>query len=200
MSSSKTIKRPSLFVRILLCVLLILFLVSSAGTFMREAHSSEREKALIRAGLDLFSSLLAADIDIDRKKGTDGSLLLTLVYVNDKEAAANMALHLKKIKQIKQIPIRIELQKVDSLLADREILPAGIFITERIDKRIQDIVGFGIKHHIVVFSPFEADVSRGVLGGIVVRERILPYINMETMRFSGIEIKPFFLRVAKQYE
>jgi hypothetical protein len=43
-------------------------------------------------------------------------------------------------------------------------------------------------------------VERGATGGIVVSDRILPYVNMETVRQSEIRIKSFFLRIAVAYE
>jgi hypothetical protein len=50
-----------------------------------------------------------------------------------------------------------------------------------------------------VFSPFAGDVEAGVSSGLVVSDRILPYVNVEAMRLSGVQMKPFFLRVAEQY-
>lgn len=56
---------------------------------------------------------------------------------------------------------------------------------------------YGIKHRIIIFSPFQGDVERGASGGILISDRILPYLNLETMHLSDIRIKPFFLRIAE---
>jgi hypothetical protein len=65
---------------------------------------------------------------------------------------------------------------------------------------LPQIIEFGIDSHTVVFSPFRSDVSKGVLGGLHVSDRILPHINMATLRASGLRFKPFFLEVAKRHE
>ena len=44
------------------------------------------------------------------------------------------------------------------------------------------------------------DVERGVLGGIKVESRVLPYVNAMAMKESKINLKPFFMKVAKTYE
>jgi len=176
-----------------------LMLVFSSFSY-NESYSYERDKSLVWAALDVFPSLLAADKDISSKVGGDGKLLLILVYTSDREAAAKMAQHLRKIKQIRNIPVRIELHRSTSFQADMESRPAGIFITQRMGPDIQSIIRYGIDQHTIVFSPFEADVEQGVLGGIVVRENILPYINVKTMQSSDIQVKSFFLRIAKLYE
>jgi hypothetical protein len=185
---------------VLLSLFLFLFLPCLANSNTYSVHSEEREKWLMRAGLDLFPSLLAADTNITQKRGADGKLLLILAYVDDKQAATEMAHYLLTIQQIRNIPIRIELRPSASFVNNTDTLPAGIFLTQRLGSDLQAIINYGRKHHIIVFSPFEADVEHGVLGGIVVRERILPYINVKTMHSSDIEIKPFFLRIAKRYE
>lgn len=182
---------------VLLGISLILVFASFS---YNEAFSNERDKSLVWAGLDVFPSLLAADKDIIHKVGPDGKLLLVLVYAGDREAAAEMARHLRRIKQIRDIPLRIELRRNTSFQAATESRPAGIFLTQRMGSALKPIIRFGIEQHVIVFSPFEADVEQGVLGGIVVREGILPYINVKTMHSSDIQVKSFFLRIAKLYE
>ncbi|MDY7033897.1 MAG: hypothetical protein SVY10_18540 [Thermodesulfobacteriota bacterium] len=159
--------------------------------------AGEREDRRAWAGLDLFPSLLAADGDITKKHGPDGELLLVLVYTDRKRFATDITQHLKKIGKIRGIPIRIELTQDTSLKGYEENPPAGIFIAERLFHRLDSIIQFGRRHHIIVFSPFEGDVEQGVPGGIVVSDRILPYINMKSMRLSKIQIKPFFMRIAE---
>ena len=56
------------------------------------------------------------------------------------------------------------------------------------------------KNHIIVFSPFEGDVERGVQCGIAVQARVRPFLNMKSLKSAGVSLKPFFLKVAKKYE
>lgn len=170
-------------------------------TFLQgNLYAQEWEEPRIWAGLDLFPSLVAADQDIAGKYGPDGKLLLVLIYVDEREAAEEMALYLAKIEHIRGIPIRIELTDDASMKSYEDISLAGIFLTQRLDGELEYVIRYGRERHTIVLSPFEGDVERGVLGGIAISDRILPYVNMEAMRLWGIRIKGFFLRIAEQYE
>ncbi len=151
------------------------------------------------AGLDLFPSLLAADLDIAHKQD-DGTLLLVLVYVDDREAAEEMARHLREeIGTIRKIPIRVELTDDPQLSRYAERPPAGIFLTQRLRHRLAALIRYGRDHRVIVFSPFAGDVERGVAAGILISDRILPLINVEAIAASGIRFKSFFLRIAERH-
>jgi hypothetical protein len=151
------------------------------------------------AGLDLFPSFLAADADIAEKKRPDGALHLLLVYQNRQDLAESMRTHLKQVTKIHDIPTRITITGIDELGDEVEPSPAGIFLVERAGDEIEAVIRLGREHRAVVFSPFAGDVERGISSGMVITDRILPYVNVEAMRLSGIRIKPFFLRIAEQY-
>jgi hypothetical protein len=38
------------------------------------------------------------------------------------------------------------------------------------------------------------------LGGLAIETRVRPYINLKTMRASRVQIRDFFLKVAKRHE
>jgi len=160
--------------------------------------ASDGEASRVWAGLDLFPSLLAADENIADKQGPDGKLLLLLMYADEKEAVAEMALNIEKIGKIRNTPIRVEL--AESLKDYENKTVAGIFLTQKMRDDFDSVLQYGKDHHVIVFSPFEGEVERGASGGIIISDRIVPYINQETLRTSEIRIKPFFLRIAEQYE
>jgi len=137
---------------------------------------------------------------LENKRTPEGMLLLVLLYADDKPAVEDMARHLSKIKNIKGIPIRVEISTDITLENYSHSPPAGVFLTQRIAPDLGPIIQYSRTHHILVFSPFEDDVKKGVPGGIMIRDRILPYINMKALESSGIRIKQFFLRVSKQYD
>ena len=178
-------------------VLLLLLFACLQG---RSAYGGEMESRRIWAGVDLFPSLLAADLDIEGKCTPDGMLLLVLLYVDEKRAAEDMARHLLEINKIRGIPIRVEVSDDITLKKYSDYPPAGVFLTQRITQDLDPIIEFGKRHHILVFSPFEDDVKEGIPGGIIIRDRILPYVNITTLRSSEIRIKEFFLRISKQYD
>ncbi len=125
---------------------------------------------------------------------------MVLVYDQLEDRAAEMAEHLEKNETIRGVPIRTELTRDSSFQGYHGIPVAGIFITEKIDPGLDAVIRFAVENHAIVFSPFEGDVEAGVTGGIVISGRLLPYVNMEALRVSGIQIKPFFLKITEQYK
>jgi hypothetical protein len=172
-------------------LLLLLFPQVSAG--------DELENRRAWAGLDMFPSLLAADSGIAEKKGQEGNLRLLLVYRDREDLAEEMSIHLERIGVIRDIPVRISIIRIDELKDNLDLAPAGIFLVNRAGNAIEAVIRFGREHQAIVFSPFAGDVERGVSSGMVITDRILPYVNLEAMRLSGIHIKPFFLRIAEKY-
>ncbi len=168
--------------------------------FPKFVSADEREQRLIRAGLDLFPSLLAADLDITQKHNSEGKLLLVLLCIDKEKIEAEMAQHLMKIEKIRGIPIRVEISDDISFEFFSSHKPAGVFLLQPFEQELVSIIQFTRKHSVIVFSPFEGDVKRGILGGIMVSDRILPHINMNALQLSGIRLKPFFLRVSERYE
>ncbi len=195
-STPKKLSSNKLAGRALKCAVLILLLLCLTGNIF----AVEKEEARIWAGLRLFPSFMAADMDIVQKQSADGRLLILLVYLDKKAAAEEMARYLEKIEKIRGVPIRVELTDDTSLKRYADHHPAGIFLTQQIDRGFKSIVRYGRDNHIFVFSSFEEDVERGVTGGMLIRERVFPYINKEAMHSGGIRIKPFFLRISKLYE
>ncbi len=164
------------------------------------SHAGEKESRRVWAGVDLFPSLLAADLDIENKRTPEGKLLLVLLYMDDKGAAEKMAQYLGEIKKIRDIPIQVEISNDITLKNYYDCPPAGVFLTQRIRQGLDSIIQYSKKNHILVFSPFEGDVKKGIPGGIMISDRILPYVNMKALRSSEIRMKKFFLRISEQYD
>jgi hypothetical protein len=177
----------------------LMMLVGLLLLFCTHVLALEMKDMRLNAGLEVFRSVLAADMNIRDKRGDDGSLLLVLIYRNDKKLAETVARNLEDAQRIHDIPIRVELATIDALSQYQNTPPAGIFLVQEIRDERETVVSFGKRHHIIVFSPFEGDVEDGIVGGIHISDRLLPYINIEAMKASNIKIKPFFLRVSKHY-
>lgn len=186
--------------RVLWVSLLILAVGCRAGFAVDEAQ--ERR---IRGGLRLFQAILAADEDIASKADSSGKLLLLVVYADDRRLADGFAEELAQLRQGdgrgRRAPTEVQVINDLGLKAYQNRVPAGIFVVEELtDDDIRRLVRFGIEKHIVVYSPFEGDVNKGILGGLIIETRVRPYINLRTMRESKIRIKKFFLDVAKYYD
>jgi hypothetical protein len=174
-------------------------LLLAISLLCRQVAAAEMQEVRIRAGLDLFTSLLAADMNLEEKKGSDGALLLMLVYTDNRDEAEKLASRIEKVGSIRGMPIRATILYVNSLGRFFKQKPAGIFLTQPISDSLDDILAYGRENHIVVFSPFEGDVERGVAGGIYISDRLLPYLNIAALKSSDLHIKSFFLRVSKRY-
>ena len=152
-----------------------------------------------RIGLDLFPSLLAADAGIAGKVCGDGMLHLLLVHAGRKSLAEEMAESLSRIKAIRGIPIRISISGIRELGKPIDCPIAGIFLVEEVGDGLEAVIRFGRDEQAIVFSSFPGDVEKGVPSGMVISDRILPYVNTEALRLSGVHLKSFFLGIAEQY-
>jgi len=161
------------------------------------AISDEQKRLLI--GIDLFPSFLASDQNIRNKKGRDNQLNIVILYQYDKTTADNMAQRLNSLGKIRGTPIKVIASSVYDLEHSKNQTIAGIFIAESMIP-LESIINKSIDNNFIIFSPFEGDVEKGATGGIYITERIVPYINMITLRRAKIEMKSFFLRVSKKYD
>jgi len=180
-------------VSFLLAVALVFFLLP--GEVAADGLSERRAWV----GLDLFPTFLAADNQIDGKKGEDGTLHLLLVHRGRRDLAEEMAEQLAQVGEVRGIPIRVSEVEVEDLENTGSDTTAGVFLVERLGDGLEAVVRFGQERHVIVFSPFAGDVEAGASSGLVISDRILPYVNIEAMRLSGVHIKSFFLRVAERY-
>jgi hypothetical protein len=67
-------------------------------------------------------------------------------------------------------------------------------------EKLQTLTAFANERHMVVFSPFEGDVERGVQSGIAIEARVRPYLNTNALRAAQVRLKSFFMKVAKVHE
>lgn len=169
--------------------------------------ADEVQARRIRGGLRLFRAILAADEDIADKTTSEGALRLIILHAGDVDLAEEVAEELRTLGKgskrghIRKIPIDVQVSDMTNADALADIGPAGVFLVENLpDGALAGVVAFGVQNQIIVYSPFEGDVDRGVLAGLAIETRVRPYINLKTMRDSGIRIKAFFLKVAKHYD
>ena len=167
--------------------------------FYNTAGAVGRDELRLKAGLDLFPSLLTADLDI-LKKQEDGYLTIVFLYRDNRKQASMMAKDLAEMKKIREIPIRIEITDDPNMEMYKNKSPAGIFITQRLDNKLSNVVDYAVKNSVILFSPFKGDVEKGVMGGISISDRVRPYINKASMESSKIKIKQFYMRVSLIYE
>jgi hypothetical protein len=157
----------------------------------------------ITAGARIFRALLAADMDIQSKASPRGELRLCLLYLDDTRNAEIAAATLghRDDSRIRKMKIRIEILSFAKCFAKSQPRFAGIFLTQRLNEaQLKTLVAFSKARHMVVFSPHEGDVERGVQSGIAVEARVRPYLNPVALRDAQVRLKTFFMKVAKAYE
>ena len=157
---------------------------------------SDNKRLLI--GLELFPSFLASDHNIKNKKEND-QLTIVVVYQYNKQIADDMASRLQSLKKIRGIPFHVMVKSVYEIQSIHNQIIAGVFVSESMIS-LEAIIKQSIVNQFIVFSPFEGDIEKGATGGIYITEKIVPYLNMSTLHKANIQMKSFFLRVAKKYE
>lgn len=180
-----------------LCAHLLVFCLCFLPPCQAMAMDGPEARRLM-AGLELFPSFLAADTEIKSKQNDTGSLQLVILYNTDKRTAERMASRLEQIGKIKSIPISTTVIKSRDF-NPAAMQPAGIFISQDNIANLNAIIRYGRQNSIITFSPFTKDLQQGVTGSISITARIRPQVNMNTLKQSHLRIKPFFLRISKQY-
>lgn len=155
-----------------------------------------------QVGLKLFKTLVTADLKLIDKIDSKQTLPVIVLYSNNQANATKYKDQLQALfAPIDTVPFNVEVGTLDKLHEQVKTPYVAVFISQPLsDTEIDAIVKYGINHSVIVFSPFEGDVERGVLGGLSVQAAVRPLLNMHTLQQSRLTIKPFYLKVAKKYE
>ncbi|MCY7295830.1 hypothetical protein [Alteromonas sp. a30] len=166
----------------------------------------DNQSGRLRTGLKIFRSMLLADREIGKKVNQDDETDIVFIYHSNISKAKHYARsfvrmgRLENKGQIKGSHVKVHLVQHLDLVKEVSLKPAAIFLVDPlIEDRVKSIVDYGIAHGIITFSPYEGDVENGILGGLFTTSRIHPYVNINTIEKSKVQIKPFFLKVAKAY-
>lgn len=176
-------------------IALILALLFSPLSFADSADSIR-----VAVASRLFPSMLAADMELKQKAAANHRLLILVVYLDDREMAEHAAGEIKSVGSIRKMELDVHIIPLDTLITYKDKVLAGIFIGDKLDESLAQVMTFARERKIITFSPYPGDVELGVAGGIQVRDRILPYVNLKTLRDSSINLRPFYLKVAEIYE
>lgn len=183
-----------------LCTLTSALLVFASLYANAQSDSVIERRVLV--GLKIFRTLVAADLNISEKVNSTNSLPILILYANNRVKALEYGEHLKSISNtINDLPIEVIIKPINHLQPEENQQYAAVFISQKLDNNeINLAVNYGATQHVVVFSPFEGDVERGVLGGLSVQATVRPLVNIKALNTSQLAIKPFYLKVAKLYE
>lgn len=185
--------------RFLFLQLILAALLFSLPSFSLIADTFSDHRALV--GLKLFRTLVGADLKAHTKLDEQGRLPISLLYVSDDRDAKEYLQSLSQtFLKVGDIPVHVDLLALDDL-ASLKNRTAAIYVSQPLNTdELKRLVDYSVQHHIIVFSPFEGDVERGVLAGLSVEATVRPLINLNTLQDSQLSIKSFYLKVAKHYE
>ncbi len=174
----------------------VLTLSMAAATVQADSYDERR----VRTGARLFRGMLAADTALEKHLDADGRLQVLLYTADPKLGSEIAALIAPAAKaNLRGMPLQVTasavLPEAGAVLVSP---PAGIFLATRpSDAELEQLIAWGIANHVIVYSPFEGDVERGVTGGLSIEAEVQPYVNLATLRASGVQLKPLFMKVAK---
>lgn len=183
----------------LLIVALLLLIVFSLISLSAVADSFTEHR--VQVGLKLFRTLMAADQNLENKIDSDRNLTIIIFHGGNQRDAQQFLQSLSsKWTSIDQYTLILKTRDLRELQGEDNKV-AGIFISEPLkESELETLIKYSFRHHVILFSPFEGDVERGVLGGLSVQATVRPLINMKALKQGAFNIKPFYLKVAKQYE
>lgn len=157
----------------------------------------------VQAGLRFFKAMIAADLDLEARLD-DGKLLVVFLYVDDPATARDLAARFQADAQggkIRDLPVSVVVADAAAYAALAPRKPAAVFLADPPgEQALAGLIAGAISRGMILYSPFEGHVERGVTGGIAVEAQVRPYINRATLEASKIHLKSFFLKVTKVYE
>ncbi len=160
------------------------------------AHAEPLADARMQVGINLFPTFLAARVNLP-----ENNEHIAVVFAERGADTQTIAERLRERIRKRSIADKVTLTPLSSLLEDTRTTYTALFIAQTLTAdELDQVLSFALTHQLLTFSPLPGDVERGVLGGIAVSDRILPSLNMQTLRDHGIELKPFFKKVSDRYE
>ncbi len=146
---------------------------------------------IMRISLKFFPKFLAVDLDLKEKVYTNEKLPILIFYKTDKTYASGIAAKMAaKNRSIAGF-------KTDIFAANKlpEKVPAAVIIVEKLDNlSLAEVIDYCRRNKLLLFSPFEEDVKRGVTVSISIGARIRPYFNGKALEESAVRIHPILLK------
>ena len=177
-------------------LILLLFL---ASVLTATPGAQENLPPRLQIGINLLPAVIAANNGL-ATLDSDTRLLIYLVYRDNAQPAEMLEQNLARIGMIRKRVIVVQAIALDDLL-DLDLEPfATVFISEQLDQRLPELITFSQQQRALLFSPFRGDVKRGVATGLRVTDKVLPMVNLESLKQSKIQLKAFFLRIAVKHE
>ncbi|MET0081279.1 MAG: hypothetical protein ABW119_22720 [Candidatus Thiodiazotropha lotti] len=176
---------------------ILLLLLLSRTCFADILWSEDKQR--LNVAINLLPACLGADLALADKLSPSGKLRILVLHDNQQKVALAVSTGLLALKTIADFPLDVEILSTSDRQKPDLSPIAALFVASPGIK--SEILNNWVEYkQTTVFSPFSGDVERGAVAGIYVTDRILPYINLTQAEKAGVVYKPFFLRIAKQYD
>lgn len=162
------------------------------------AYSDNQDERLVNVGLKLFPAVMAASEKLATLPDGETSRIY-IVYRNNKPYARELAERLQQLGPLKGHRTLVLPLSARELRKGTHATPYALFIAQQLDEELAGVIHYARQNDVISFSPFRGDVEAGVLAGISISDRILPYINLQSLALQSHGLKPFFLKVAETY-
>ena len=154
----------------------------------------------LQIGISLLPGVIAANKGLSEQVDDNQRLPIYLVHRHSRQLADQLGLSLAQIPKVRGYPLDVSSITLNQLLDKKPKSIGAIFIVEPLDDELHNLINFSKKSKALLFSPFKGDVKRGVAAGFQVTDKVLPTVNMTSLKNSNIQLKAFFLRIAVKHE
>lgn len=186
---------PALTIASLLLFLLVMF----SATAQAQAQAQDTISPRLQIGINLLPAIIAANKSVINSK-PDAELSIYLVYKANRHLAEQLQTRLAERGSIRERRMEIAALHLSDLLTRKLPPNSTIFIVEPSDTRLEQLIEFASQQRALLFSPYQGDVELGVNAGFKVTDKVLPLVNIDSLKRSKIQLKAFFLRVAVKHE
>ena len=152
--------------------------------------------------LQIGASILPAIIAANKRLASADQQLppIYVVYLNNNHLARQLADGLRQSDAVRQRELEIIDLSLAELIERNPIQASALFVAEPMGEELEQLIEFSRQQKLLLFSPYKGDVERGVATGLRVTDKVLPMVNMDSLKQSNIFLKAFFLRIAVKYE
>ena len=149
--------------------------------------------ARTRVGLNLVPAFAAAQVI--EKSSTSIDVWLVYQQLDDEVKEQEAYLRIRNKKQGSSLSfVMRNISDLPSLQPEQGTMLVAV---QRFDDQgIDALLAYSATHHLLTYSPYAGDVERGVMGGVLISDRIVPLINVQMLKEQQVQLKTFFLKVS----
>jgi hypothetical protein len=182
---------------VIFCALWLLGGAASADSF---------DDRRVRTGAKIFRSLLAADMALEQRAATAAGKAAVTVWVIGENPKVNteIAALIAPVDDPVRSKIRdvaVQVQNFANFARTKNAaLPIAVYFASDLNApEFSAWLAWSAAQKVLLFSPFEGHVERGMSAGLSVQAKVQPYLNSKALKAIDWQLKPFFLRVSKVY-